>query len=128
MRCVTLFGELGRNRNCWLIGMARAWKRLLKSWMELWLNEMKFSGGSHCKRVEYTEDHAPEKLAWLHSVSDGEWEVASNPIMPGWPRVQLTTVTFTQIGDGTDVRLIWVPHESSEAKTACFAGASSGLD
>jgi 3-deoxy-D-manno-octulosonic-acid transferase len=55
----------------------------------LWLNEMKFGGGSHYQRVEYTEVDAPEKLVWLHSVSDGEWGIASNLIMPDWPRVPI---------------------------------------
>jgi hypothetical protein len=80
MRRVTLFSELGRNRNCWPVGMARAWKRSFTT------------------------------------------------LMPDWPRVLLTTVNFTQNGDGTDVRLIWVPHEPSEAEIECFAGAISGLD
>lgn len=94
----------------------------------LWLNEMKFGGGSHYQRVEYTEVVAPERLVWLHSVSDADWEIAANPMMPDWPRTLLTTVTFTQSGEETEVRLIWTPHEASEAEISCFAEAISGLD
>eukprot|EP00903_Cladosiphon_okamuranus_P001149 g1147.t1 len=94
----------------------------------LWLNEMRMGGGSHYQRVEYTEVVAPEKLVWLHSVSDGDWNIASNPMMPDWPRVLLTTVTFEETDGKTDVRLTWVPHEASDAEIACFAGAISGLD
>ncbi len=94
----------------------------------LWLNEMKFGSNSHFQRVEYTEVVAPEKLVWLHSVSDGEWNVVSNPMMPDWPKVLLTTVTFSQTGDHTDVRLVWTPHEANEAEIACFADAIDGLD
>lgn len=94
----------------------------------LWLNEMKMGGGSHYQRVEYTEVVAPEKLVWLHSVADADWNIAANPMMPDWPRVLLTTVTFRPVGDLTEVRLVWSPHEASEAETACFAGAISGLD
>ncbi|MFN3247933.1 SRPBCC domain-containing protein [Roseibium album] len=94
----------------------------------LWLNEMKFGGGSHFQRVEYTEVVEPEKLVWLHSVSDADWEISANPMMPDWPRTLLTTVTFIQAGDQTEVRLIWTPHEASEAEITCFAGAISGLD
>ncbi|WP_269583398.1 SRPBCC family protein [Roseibium sp. Sym1] len=94
----------------------------------LWLNEMKFGGGSHFQRVEYTEVVEPEKLVWLHSVSDADWNVSANPMMPDWPRVLLTTVTFQTEGDQTDVRLVWTPHEATDAEIACFAGAISGLD
>lgn len=94
----------------------------------LWLNEMRMGGGSHYQRVEYTEVIAPEKLVWLHSVSDGDWNIAANPMMPDWPRVLLTTVTFEEKDGQTDVRLTWVPHEASEAEIACFAGAVAGLD
>lgn len=94
----------------------------------LWLNEMRMGGGSHYQRVEYTEVIAPEKLVWLHSVSDGDWNIASNPMMPDWPRVLLTTVTFEEADGQTDVRLIWTPHEATEAEIDCFAGAIAGLD
>ncbi|WP_422375224.1 SRPBCC family protein [Roseibium sp.] len=94
----------------------------------LWLNEMRMGGGSHYQRVEYTEVIAPEKLVWLHSVSDGDWNIAANPMMPDWPRVLLTTVTFEEKDGQTDVRLTWVPHQASEAEIACFAGAVAGLD
>lgn len=94
----------------------------------LWLNEMKMGGGSHYQRVEYMDVVAPEKLVWLHSVADAAWNIASNPMMPDWPRVLLTTVTFLEDGDQTLVRLVWTPHEASEAEISCFAGAISGLD
>ncbi|MCK7610915.1 SRPBCC family protein [Roseibium sediminicola] len=94
----------------------------------LWLNEMRMGGGSHYQRVEYTEVIAPEKLVWLHSVADAAWNIAANPMMPDWPRVLLTTVTFLEEGDETVVRLVWAPHEASEAEISCFAGAISGLD
>lgn len=94
----------------------------------LWLNEMRMGGGSHYQRVEYTDVVEPEKLVWLHSVADADWNIAANPMMPDWPRVLLTTVTFEEDGDRTNVRLVWTPFEASEAEIACFAGAISGLD
>lgn len=93
-----------------------------------WLNEMKMTGGSHYQLVEYTEVLPPEKLVWLHSVADADWNVAANSMMPDWPRVLMTTVTFLEAGDHTDVRLVWTPHEASDAEIACFQGAISGLD
>ena len=48
-------------------------------------------------------------------------------MMPDWPRVLLTTVTFEEGGRRTKLRLTWVPHQASEAEVACFAAAIGGL-
>ena len=94
----------------------------------LWLGEMRWDGKSNYQRVEYTEVTPPERLVWLHSVSDGDWNVIANPMMPDWPRVLLTTVTFEEDGGRTKLRLTWVPHEASEAEVACFSAALAGMD
>ncbi len=94
----------------------------------LWLNEMKWDGNSNYQRVEYTEVSPPNRLVWLHSMSDAEWNVVANPMMPDWPLVLLTTVTFEETGGRTKMRLTWVPHEASEAELACFAAAIGGMD
>ncbi|MCY6381613.1 SRPBCC family protein [Hoeflea prorocentri] len=94
----------------------------------LWLNEMKWGDNSHFQRVEYTEVTEPERLVWLHSVSDASWNVVANPMMENWPRVLLTTVTFDEVGGRTHMRLTWVPHEASEAEIASFHQALQGLD
>ena len=94
----------------------------------LWLGEMKWDGNSNYQRVEFTEVDPPSRLVWLHSVSDAEWNVTANPMMPDWPRVLLTTVTFEDDGGQTKLRLTWVPHEATEAELACFSGALAGLD
>ena len=94
----------------------------------LWLGEMRWDGKSNYQRVEYTEVTPPERLVWLHSSSDADWNIISNPMMPDWPRVLLTTVTFEEGGGRTAMRLTWAPHEASAAEIACFAGALAGLD
>ena len=94
----------------------------------LWLGEMKWGDNSHYQRVEYTEVMEPERLVWLHSVSDAQWNISANPQMPDWPRVLLTTVTFEEEGGKTKLRLTWVPHEASEAEITCFADALAGMD
>ena len=94
----------------------------------LWLNEMKWGDNSHFQRVEYTEVSRPERLVWLHSNCDAEWNIAPNPMMADWPRVLLTTVTFEEADGKTSLRLEWAPHEATEAEIACFAGAIAGLD
>lgn len=95
----------------------------------LWLDEMRMGGRSQFERIEYTEVRPPERLVWLHSVADADWNVIANPMMPAWPRTLLTTVTFEQEDGGrTRLRLTWAPHQAAEAEAAAFAGAMQGLD
>ena len=84
---------------------------------------MQWGGNSHYQRVEYTEVTPPERLVWLHSSSDADWNIIPSPMMADWPRVLLTTVTIREDGSQTKLRLTWVPHEASEAEIACFAAA-----
>ena len=93
----------------------------------LWLLEMQMGGSSSYQRVEYTEVAPPERLVWLHSVSDADWNVILNPMMPDWPRVLLTTVTYEEDGARTRMRFTWAPHEASEAEAAGFAAAMEGV-
>lgn len=92
-----------------------------------WLVEMKWGGNSQYQRADYTEIAAPERLVWLHSSTDAEWNVISNPMMPDWPRVLRTTVTFDEADGRTLVRLVWEPHEATDAELAAFAGAIEGM-
>ena len=48
-------------------------------------------------------------------------------MMADWPRLLLTTVTFEEAGDKTNVRLKQVPMEATDAEIACFAGAMAGM-
>ena len=94
----------------------------------LWLGEMRWDGKSNYQRVEYTEVTPPERLVWLHSVADADWNIVANSMMADWPRALLTTVTFAEDGGQTKLRLTWVPHGASAAEIACFAGALAGMD
>lgn len=87
----------------------------------VWLNEMKMKAGSSFQKILFKEVSAPEKLVWHHCSTDADWNVAANPMMPDWPRVLLTTVTFEQRGGRTNVRLSQIPHDSTDAEIACFA-------
>jgi len=88
-----------------------------------WLGEMKWDGNSHYSVAEFTEVVPEEKLVWLHSSSDAEWNIAANPMMPDWPRFVLTTVTFADTAEKTRIRLAWTPHEATETESECFSGA-----
>jgi uncharacterized protein YndB with AHSA1/START domain len=93
----------------------------------LWLGEMRWGGRSNYQRAEFTQVTPPERLVWLQSSSDADWNVISLPMMPDWPRVMLTTVTFEEDGDRTRMRLIWEPYEATEAEIAFFAAAMDGM-
>lgn len=94
----------------------------------LWLHEMQWSSNSKYERIEFTEVTQPQRLVWLQSAADADWNVASSPMMPNWPRVLLTTVTFEEAGSQTKLRLTWVPHQATPAEIACFASAMAGVD
>ena len=89
---------------------------------------MRWGGNSHYQKAVFTEVAAPERLVWLHSNTDAQWNVAPSPMMPNWPLALLTTVTFAEEGGQTRMRLTWVPHEASEAEVAAFGSALGGLD
>ena len=94
----------------------------------VWRNEMRMSQGSGYQISRYTEVSPPEKLVMLMSNTDAEWNIAANPMMPDWPRILLTTVTFEEADGKTKMRLTWAPHEATEAELTCFEGAIAGLD
>ncbi len=94
----------------------------------MWLNEMKWGEKSDLSKMVFQEIVPQEKLVWHHSSTDADWNVITNPMMENWPRVLLTTVTFEDMGDKTNVRLTMVPVDASDAEIACFAAAMAGMD
>ena len=93
-----------------------------------WFNEMKFGENSGYSRMDFKEVDQPEKLVWHHASTDADWNVAPNPMMPDWPRILLTTVTFSEVEDKTKVSLSQVPIDASDAELACFAKMMAGMD
>ncbi len=94
----------------------------------MWLNEMKWGENSMLSKVVFKEITPLERLVWHHhSSTDRQWNTISNPKMPDWPQVLLTTVTFEDEGGKTNVRLVWVPFEATDAEISCFSGAVSNM-
>ncbi len=128
---VSWFGRRGRMLSYCLAGMVRMLRRLFISWM-LSLGaygSVRCAGGRTLiiKECEYTEVNEPEKLVWLHSVSDADWNIIANPMMENWPRVLLTVVTFEEAESKTRVTLTWQPHEATDEEIACFRNAMDGM-
>ena len=94
-----------------------------------WLNEMRWGENSNFQKVIFLEVDPPAKLVWRHhSSTDADWNDAANPMMPDWPRVLMTAVTFIDQGDSTDVRLSQSPYEATDVEIACFAEAMANMD
>ncbi len=94
-----------------------------------WLNEMKMRGSSFFSKMVFQDVKQPEKLVWHHySSTDSDWNTAANPMMPDWPSLLLTTVTFESKGDKTHVRLSQVPIDATDVEIACFTKAMAGMD
>jgi uncharacterized protein YndB with AHSA1/START domain len=93
----------------------------------LWLNEMRFGDTSDLSKSVFQEVLPQEKLVWQTSSTDSDWNVIPNPMMPDWPRVMLTIVTFEESGARTKVQLTWVPFQASDAEITCFTGAVANM-
>ena len=94
----------------------------------LWLNEMKMGERSMNQRMEFTEVSPTDRLVFLMSNADENWEVTANPMMPDWPQTLLTTVTLEDRDGGTLLTLGWDPHEATDAERAAFAAAASDFN
>lgn len=93
----------------------------------VWRNEMKWGPKSDLSQMSFTDVVEGERIVWNHSSTDADWNVVSNPMMPNWPRVLLTTVTFSDKGAGTVVRLTQVPIDATPEEDACFAQMMGGM-
>jgi len=93
-----------------------------------WLNEMRMKAMSDFSRMDFQDVVAEEKIVWKHSSTDADWNIIANPMMPDWPRILLTTVTFTAAGEKTDVRLSQIPVDAGEKEIAVFAQMMSNMD
>jgi len=92
-----------------------------------WLNEMRWGENADFSKMVFQEVIQPEKLVWHHSSTDADWNIISSPMMADWPRVLLTTVTFEDLGDKTNVRLSQIPMDATDAEIACFAAMMDGM-
>ncbi len=93
-----------------------------------WHNEMQWGDTRDYSKMAFQEVIEPERIVWHHSSTDADWNIITNPMMPNWPRVLLTTVTFEESDGKTTVRLTQVPLDATAAEIACFAGAMANMD
>lgn len=92
-----------------------------------WLNEMKWGEKADFSSMTFQEVTPEEKLVWHHCSTDKDWNIVDNQMMPDWPRTLLTTVTFAENGDKTDLRLSQIPLHATDAQNACFTNMMAGM-
>ncbi len=85
----------------------------------LWLCEMKMGKNSMYQSAEYLEIVPPEKLVWLHSTTDENWNIFAMP--NNWPRTIYSTITLDENDGVTTQILTWTPHNVTKDEKACFA-------
>jgi len=62
----------------------------------------------------------PERLVWVHSFSDEKGGLRTHAMAPTWPRETLSTLTLSERGGKTTVRLEWVPIRPTDAERRTF--------
>ncbi len=92
-----------------------------------WHNEMKWGEKSDLSKMVFQEITPEAKLVWHHSATDSDWNIISSQMMPDWPRVLLTTVTFEDKGGKTNVRLTQIPIDATDAEIACFTNMMANM-
>jgi len=100
----------------------------------VWLNEMSWldKEGKPCSdfsKMAFIEIEKHAKIIWHHASVDKDWKSFTNPMMPDWPRLLLTTFTFEEITgvetptttSATKVCLQQIPLDANDKENACFA-------
>ena len=95
----------------------------------IWLNEMKVGDESKFQKIVFQEVAPPTRMVWMHHSNTDEQGVdVPIPWMPDWPRIIVTTIGFSQVDDGTRMRLSQVPYDATDAEIAFFTQGIQGLE
>ena len=87
----------------------------------IFLSAMKTPDGSElCAKLTYREVTPISRLVWVHAFADVNGDLARHPMSPTWPMELLTTVTFADLGDKTEVTLDWVPLNANGVELKTF--------
>jgi hypothetical protein len=70
---------------------------------------------------------APRLLAHTVSFSDPQGGIASHPMAPVWPPATYSETTFADLGDETEIRLVWEAGEASPEEIAVFNGMHASM-
>ena len=94
----------------------------------VFLSAMKMPDGWElCAKFVYREVDPISRLVWVHSFADVSGDLARHPMSPTWPLELLTTLTFADLGDRTEVTLDWVPLDANEVELKTFKDGKPGM-
>lgn len=87
---------------------------------------MEFGGFKMFGQWAFQEIVAPEKIVAVVSFLDEQGNKTKHPMVPTWPTDILSTVTFTDLGDKTLVKVEWIALKPTPIEYATFStGAPS---
>ena len=94
------------------------------------LIEMKWAeGASQYQKFEYRKVAPYEKLVWLQSITDENWQTIRYPQMEDWPQYLLATVDIHREAGKNCVHFTWSPFgDVTEKEIACFKSARLDAD
>ena len=88
-----------------------------------------FNGQNMWGRWGYQELKAPEKLVAVVSFTDESGKkIVPHPGMPNWPLEILSTISFADRGDKTEVQVDWRPYNASPSEVKAFAENTAGME
>lgn len=82
--------------------------------------EMRMGENVGYQTAEYTTVEPVRRLSFVQRVHDADWNVASDPNMPDWPRELRADVTLAPDGDGTLLTFEWTPENAEPREIAFF--------
>jgi uncharacterized protein YndB with AHSA1/START domain len=92
------------------------------------LIELKWDNNSLFQRFRYLEVEPYERLTWLFSSTNKDWEVVPSPLSQSWPANFLTTLKLEPNDWGNVLHLSLTPVDATEAEVWAFRKAISNID
>ena len=94
-----------------------------------WRGRMDLPDGSAMySKFVFREIEPMSRLVWVHGFADAEGNRIRAPFAERFPLEMLTTVLFTDEGEGTRIELSWIPLDSSPEEEAFFAGMMESMN
>lgn len=92
------------------------------------LIELKWDGNSLFQKFRYLEVEPHERLTWLFSSANKEWDLMPSPFLEAWPANFLATIKLESCHGQFMLHLSLIPVEASEAEIMAFRKARLNID
>lgn len=79
-------------------------------------------------KIVYKEIQEPSKLVYVQCFADENANMVASPFGGDWPQELLTTVTFVEKNNQTEITLTWKPINATEAETQAFINEMDGMN